>query len=593
MQSQNPNITSSLTSGTWYNGSFIEVFNSVDPTVTDINYVVQQRWFNTTTNVEWILIGFSTSGSVIQANWQPISTGPSSDIVQYNVLTGGPDHTINSVPPSSSGTVLTSNGSSAYPSFQSIPVTAVTDHYSLVGGPGNTITSVNPSTAGFVLTSNGSSVDPSFQEVSLNSQSQYATFLVNPTPGEGTHTTIQAAVNAASFGDTIWIYSGTYTEDVSVTTAGIIISAYQSSVIIIGNLQYNASGVLQLNNIVLQTALSNALTISGSGSLVRMYGGGVLATDATGILISTTGGGLICRNGNFNTSSTGIALFNASSADATSLVAFINCYLENSGGSTFTSVYNCQGIFERSFIGFTIQATGTANSRYDYNYITTQSINRTGLILTSSGNYGIHFCSIISGTGSCIISSSGMGEVSGCFLASFNALAINAPSSLVAYGNTYANNGSTINCVQSAGALGLLGVAPSNFAIGQLIQQTTSSGSPVSLTTNTSANVTSALALTPGTWTISGIIGFVTNAATSVTQIQLSLSTTSATLGTNYGLDTIANKFSAQLGIQQTLTLPSLVVTVTTSTNYYLVTQATFTLNTMSAYGTITAQRTG
>lgn len=44
----------------------------------------------------------------------------------------------------------------------------LTQHDVLVGGTSNAITSITPSTAGFVLTSNGVSVDPSFQSVSAS-----------------------------------------------------------------------------------------------------------------------------------------------------------------------------------------------------------------------------------------------------------------------------------------------------------------------------------------------------------------------------------------------------------------------------------------
>lgn len=550
-----PNALYSSNSGISSTSPFVEFFSLVDPTIYDVNFPIQKRWFNTTTNVEWILIGFSTSSGSLTANWQPISVGDDNDIVQ---------------------------------------------HYALVGGPDHTITSVNPSTAGLVLTSNGPFVDPSFQPVSLNSESQYATFLVNPTSGEGTHTTIQAAIDDASSGDTIFIYGGTYTEDI-VAISGITISGYgyspdnPSSVKIIGNFQYSGSGRITLNGIILQTNGNYALSVTGASvSYFSMYNGGILATNNTGILFSTTGGVLALIECRCNVSApTGSCLFDATGADATSTLLISECDINNSGISTTTNTCNASLSVSRSFITIPLSTAGTADCVSLWSYHLTQSSNTPAFTLNSVGNVGIDYCFINSGSASCVISTAGSGGVSNCFLATGNALAINAPFSLVSYCNSYPNNGSAVNCVQAAAALGLIGTTPSQFAIGELLRQNTTPGSAVSLTTNTPANVTSVLTLSPGTWTISGIIGFITNAATSVTQIQLSLSTTSATLATDYGLDTIANTFSAQIGIQQTLTLPSLVVTVTTNTDYYLVTQSTFTLNTMSAYGTITAQRTG
>lgn len=544
-----PNALYSSNSGISSTSPFVEFFSLVDPTIYDVNFPIQKRWFNTTTNVEWILIGFSTSSGSLTANWQPISVGDDNDIIQ---------------------------------------------HYALVGGPDHTITSVNPSTSGLVLTSNGPFVDPSFQPASLNSESQYATFLVNLTPGEGTHTTIQAAIDDASSGDTIWIYKGTYNENISGIPNGINVNAYGGSVTIVGKFDYSDAGTITLNGIILQTDSDYALAITGASvSNVIMNQGGINATDNTGILLTSTGGSLVCSNCNFDVSSTGITLFDGSGADPSFLISFKKCDILNSGISTTTIDYTCRLLLFYSDFRLPLSNTATSATSFIYSRLIA---NNTTFFTTASPSVDINYCYIVTGNATSIVSNSVLlgGHIFNCQFATTNPLAINdTNSTLTLSNNSFILSGNGINSANSASVQGLVGVSPFVGALGQLVRQTTPSGSAVSLTTNTPANVTSVLTLTPGTWTISGIIGFVTDPATSVTQIQLSLSTTSATLGTNYGLDTIANTFSAQIGIQQTLTLPSLVVTVTTNTDYYLVTQTTFTLNTMSAYGTITAQRTG
>ena len=45
-------------------------------------------------------------------------------------------------------------------------VSSLNDHYVLVGSDADAITPVTPSTSGFVLTSNGTGADPSFQVAS-------------------------------------------------------------------------------------------------------------------------------------------------------------------------------------------------------------------------------------------------------------------------------------------------------------------------------------------------------------------------------------------------------------------------------------------
>lgn len=59
---------------------FVEFFSTRDPTVNDINFPIQKRWYNTTSSIEFILVSFNTTSGEVQANWQPIgsSTTPVS-----------------------------------------------------------------------------------------------------------------------------------------------------------------------------------------------------------------------------------------------------------------------------------------------------------------------------------------------------------------------------------------------------------------------------------------------------------------------------------------------------------------------------------
>lgn len=52
---------------------FIELFEGRSPTTSDINYPVQKRWFNTTTNNEYLLIGYTSSAGVLSADWRATS----------------------------------------------------------------------------------------------------------------------------------------------------------------------------------------------------------------------------------------------------------------------------------------------------------------------------------------------------------------------------------------------------------------------------------------------------------------------------------------------------------------------------------------
>ena len=133
--------------------------------------------------------------------------------------------------------------------------------------------------------------------------------------------------------------------------------------------------------------------------------------------------------------------------------------------------------------------------------------------------------------------------------------------------------------------------------VGEIITATVASGAAVALTTATPANVTS-ISLTAGDWDVAGLIDFNPAATTSITQLNTSISLTTATLGTQPG--------GSGLGADpttiftQAASVPNGVigldagpvrVSIAATTTVYLVAQGTFTVSTMTAYGTIRARR--
>lgn len=141
------------------------------------------------------------------------------------------------------------------------------------------------------------------------------------------------------------------------------------------------------------------------------------------------------------------------------------------------------------------------------------------------------------------------------------------------------------------------GVASSD--LGALVTSSIPVGSAVSLTTNTAANITS-ITLTPGDWDISGVIDFNPAATTSVTNITASASLTSATVsgqagGNGLGTDPtmIWNQAASVPAGVMAMEVPAVRLSITASTTVYLVAKATFTVSTMTAYGTIRANRVG
>jgi hypothetical protein len=99
-------------------------------------------------------------------------------LTAHDVLVGNGTGTVTLISPSTSGKVLTSNGTGADPTFQSLPaglpdpvtvahggtgLTSITAHDLIIGNGASNVTLLAPGTSGYVLTSNGASSDPSWQ----------------------------------------------------------------------------------------------------------------------------------------------------------------------------------------------------------------------------------------------------------------------------------------------------------------------------------------------------------------------------------------------------------------------------------------------
>jgi hypothetical protein len=87
------NIVNTVATGGTSTRTFIEVFLPRDPTVNDISgvggqYQIQQRWWNTLNNHEWVLVAFSSLGGVVRADWEPVAGSTTAETLTGN--TGGP-----------------------------------------------------------------------------------------------------------------------------------------------------------------------------------------------------------------------------------------------------------------------------------------------------------------------------------------------------------------------------------------------------------------------------------------------------------------------------------------------------------------------
>jgi hypothetical protein len=123
--------------------------------------------------------------------------------------------------------------------------------------------------------------------------------------------------------------------------------------------------------------------------------------------------------------------------------------------------------------------------------------------------------------------------------------------------------------------------------IGEYIESYIALASATGLTTNVAKNVTS-ISLTAGDWDVSGWVGFTLNGATTSTAFAAGTSSTSATLSTDYFVETFT---SAVSGSVQQYPAPITRFSLAATTTIYLIAYCTFLVSTAAAYGRISARR--
>jgi hypothetical protein len=159
--------------------------------------------------------------------------------------------------------------------------------------------------------------------------------------------------------------------------------------------------------------------------------------------------------------------------------------------------------------------------------------------------------------------------------------------------------GTNIFNVGSAGTSATGTTTNNNAAAGQ-IGEVMSSVIPVvsavSLTSAAAASITT-LTLTAGDWDLSGIIVYHPGATTSVTISAAAISQTDNAVPAIIGQPTagevlIQNSSAAQIPVNDfTVSIPRCRVSLAASTPVYIVAKATFSVSTLSAYGSIYARR--
>lgn len=182
---------------------------------------------------------------------------------------------------------------------------------SILSETGNSGGAVGPSGGGNlnVLGSQGFNVvgNAGTNTLTLSNLRNAAKYVVSATSGQGGYTTIQSAVNQAvtdgasgAFPATIWIFPGTYTEDINVP--GNINLASAGGVFITGQAYIHGSGICMLTNLFFVSNSGGFTLLIDIGTVVYLFNcalDGVAGT-ALGIGVSCTvymfGGRIVCNS---------------------------------------------------------------------------------------------------------------------------------------------------------------------------------------------------------------------------------------------------------------------------------------------------------
>lgn len=257
--------------------------------------------------------------------------------------------------------------------------------------------------------------------------------------------------------------------------------------------------------------------------------------------------------------------------------------------NSLTSSFNC-GVGFTSLSSLTDGSYNTAIGYHAGNgYSFAESSN---IIIANSGSGGESNVTRIGTQGS------GNAQQNRCFIAGITGITNSNPAVVTLNTSTGQLGDDTTNFTILPTGLQLKGnndvTTPPVGFIGEQIRSAVASGSAISLTTNTGANLAS-ITLDAGIYDGSALVNFISAATTVTTHFSISISATSATLGPNPGDDGAVFTLSGATiaGLGPTLTVPAFRIELSSTTTYYLVVQGTFTTNALLAYGRISATRVG
>jgi hypothetical protein len=344
----------------------------------------------------------------------------------------------------SSATTYTENSGTATPSANNLNIlgtnSALTGYSPWTTGTGATVTVNMPGTVKWV---------------------------VNATANLGTHTTIGAAITAASSGDDIFITPGSYTENLTLKV-GVNLIAYTGddntpNVTIIGKATLTAAGSVTISNIRLQTNSDFLLAVTGSAaSIVNLDSCYLNCTNNTGISFTSSSASSAINFYSCVTdlTTTGIALHTSTAAGN---ILLYDCNIMNSGVSTTASTNSTGGVsilFCTCLIVFSCSSTGA----FIVAYSGFGSSNTTQFAITGTASSSVEYCYMNTGNAASITVGSGASvSVNYCRITTSAANAITGAGSLSQSGDIYSTTSTTSVTTNTYVPLGVSGTWTPNI----------------------------------------------------------------------------------------------------------------------------------
>lgn len=306
-----------------------------------------------------------------------------------------------------------------------------------------------------------------------------ARLIVDSTPGQGTHTTIAAALTDASSGQTIFVRPGTFNENLTLK-AGVNLAAYECdgytpNVIILGKATATFDGTCSISGIRLKTNTAAFLEVSGSSAtVVNILNCYLDIADATAISFSSSSSSSAINviNSSGSISSSGIAAFSKTSSGS---LNFRYSNIGNSGSSTTSSTCTAGTIsFNYCQTSFAITTSSTGFFTANFSGFNTQGLGVSPLTLGgTASNNNANVCQFVGGTSPGIVVDSNLLSRS-CTVFSSNASAVSGAGTLHIGSILFSSTSSTISCTVVNDLITTFG----KISIGDNVEILSGSGSP-------------------------------------------------------------------------------------------------------------------